>query len=178
MKLICLMTLAAATFIAGTTFAISDTPVSPTEAEKIKTSLEAFGCTADEMEKRARAACASIRPPIPWLGVHPVEPVAADVLRLRYLLHRHPRSRHAGIAPLVASVVLAVGHGIFGPIRVVLQDRDGADRLRAGRKRHNHRSPVAVAHQAGAHLIPAAHCTARRNAGVVGIQRTEQRTCG
>jgi hypothetical protein len=51
MKLIRLMTLASATFIAGTTFAISDTPVSPTEAEKIKTSLEAFGCTADEMEK-------------------------------------------------------------------------------------------------------------------------------
>ena len=41
--------------------------------------------------------------------------------------------------------------------------------FRAGRKRHNHRSPVAVAHQAGAHLIPAAHGTARRNAGVVGM---------
>jgi hypothetical protein len=51
MKLIRLMTLAAASFIAGTTFAISDTPVSPAEAEKIKTALEAFGCTADEMEK-------------------------------------------------------------------------------------------------------------------------------
>ena len=51
MKLIRLMTLAAASCIAGTTFAISDTPVSPAEAEKIKTSLEAFGCTADEMEK-------------------------------------------------------------------------------------------------------------------------------
>jgi hypothetical protein len=51
MKLIRLMTLAAASFIAGTTFAISDTPVSPAEAEKIKTALEAFGCTAGEMEK-------------------------------------------------------------------------------------------------------------------------------
>src|SRR6185436_20140882 len=47
--------------------------------------------------------------------------------------------------------------------------RDGADRVRAGRKRHNHRSPVTVTHQAGAHLIPAAHGTARRNAGVVGM---------
>ena len=45
------MAVAAASFIAGTTFAISDTPVSPAEAEKIKTALEAFGCTADEMEK-------------------------------------------------------------------------------------------------------------------------------
>ena len=51
MKLIRLMTLAAVSFIAGTTFAISDTPVSPAEAEKIKTALEAFGCTAGEMEK-------------------------------------------------------------------------------------------------------------------------------
>ena len=47
------MAVAAASFIAGTTFAISDTPVSPAEAEKIKTALEAFGCTADEM-RRAR----------------------------------------------------------------------------------------------------------------------------
>ena len=51
MKLIRLITLAAAGFIAGTTIAISDPPVSPAEAEKIKTALEAFGCTADEMEK-------------------------------------------------------------------------------------------------------------------------------
>jgi hypothetical protein len=50
MKLIRLMAVAAASFT-GTTFAISDTPVSPAEAEKIKTALEAFGCTADEMEK-------------------------------------------------------------------------------------------------------------------------------
>ena len=58
MKLIRLMTLPAATFIAGTTFAIADTPGSPTEAEKIKASLEAFGCTANEMEKSERSVFA------------------------------------------------------------------------------------------------------------------------
>jgi hypothetical protein len=51
MHLMRVMTLAAASFIAGTTFAICDTPVSPAEAEKIKAALDAFGCTADEMEK-------------------------------------------------------------------------------------------------------------------------------
>ena len=66
-------------------------------------------------------------------------------------------------------MILAIRHHVFGPVGIVLQERDGADRIRAGRKRHNHRSPVAVAHQPGAHLIPAAHGTARRNAGVVGM---------
>ena len=47
--------------------------------------------------------------------------------------------------------------------------------VRAGRKRHNHRSPVAVAHQPEAHLIPAAHGTARRNAGAVGHRRLASR---
>ena len=51
MKLLRLITLAAASLIAGTTFAVSDTSVSPAEADKIKTALEAFGCTADGMEK-------------------------------------------------------------------------------------------------------------------------------
>ena len=70
----------------------------------------------------------SIRQPIPWLRVHPVGPVAADVLRLRRLFHRHPRSRHAGIPPLIACMIFAIRHHVFGPVRVVLQKRDGADR--------------------------------------------------
>ena len=46
------MTLAAPPSLAGTTFAISDTPVSGAEAsEDQKNFLEAFGCTADENEK-------------------------------------------------------------------------------------------------------------------------------
>src|SRR4029077_15933349 len=38
-----------------------------------------------------------------------------------------------------------------------------------GREYYQHRVAVAVAHQPRAHLIPAAHGTARRNAGVVGM---------
>jgi hypothetical protein len=54
MKFVRIIALAAAGFIGGTTFAISDdTPVSPAEAEKIKAALEAFGCTADKMEKES-----------------------------------------------------------------------------------------------------------------------------
>src|SRR5262245_31221823 len=37
-----------------------------------------------------------------------------------------------GIAPLVTSVVLAVGHDVFGPIQVVLQERDSTDAVDAG----------------------------------------------
>jgi hypothetical protein len=49
-----IIALAAAGFMGGTTFAISDdTPVSPAEAEKIKAALEAFGCTADKIEKES-----------------------------------------------------------------------------------------------------------------------------
>ena len=66
-------------------------------------------------------------------------------------------------------MIFAIRHHVLVPVGIVLEKRDGADRVRAGRKRHNHRSPVAVAHQPGAHLIPAAHGTARRNAGVVGM---------
>jgi hypothetical protein len=54
MKFTRIIALAAAGFIGSSTFAISDdTPVSPAEAEKIKAALEAFGCTADKMEKES-----------------------------------------------------------------------------------------------------------------------------
>jgi hypothetical protein len=62
MKLIRLMTLASATFIAGTTFAISDTLVSPTEAEKIKTFWKPLAARSTRW-RRARAACS----PLKWM---------------------------------------------------------------------------------------------------------------
>src|SRR5262245_13821 len=74
----------------------------------------------------------SINAPISRLLGAPIGPVAADLFLLRRVFHRHPRSRHAGIAPLVTRVVLAVGHHVLGPIRVVLQKRNGADAVDAG----------------------------------------------
>jgi len=54
MKFIRMIALVAAGCIGSSTFAISgDIPVSPAEAEKIKAALEAFGCTADKMEKES-----------------------------------------------------------------------------------------------------------------------------
>jgi hypothetical protein len=38
------------------TFALADTPVSPAEAEKIKASLEAMGCTGGKMEKETEGS--------------------------------------------------------------------------------------------------------------------------
>ena len=46
-----LMALAAAGIIGSTTAPLADTPVTPTEEEKIKATLEAFGCTGGKMEK-------------------------------------------------------------------------------------------------------------------------------
>ena len=46
-----LMALAAAGIIGSTTAPLADTPVTPTEEEKIKAALEAFGCTGGKMEK-------------------------------------------------------------------------------------------------------------------------------
>ena len=48
---ITLMTLVAAGFFGSTIFALTETPVSPAEQEKIKATLEAFGCTGGKVEK-------------------------------------------------------------------------------------------------------------------------------
>ena len=45
----------AATFACGS-FALADTPVTPTEAEKIKAVLEALGCTGGKMEKETEGS--------------------------------------------------------------------------------------------------------------------------
>ena len=50
MKII-LMAFVAAGFIGSTTFALAETPVSPAEEEKIKATLESFGCTGGKIEK-------------------------------------------------------------------------------------------------------------------------------
>ncbi len=46
-----LTALAAAGIIGSTTAPLADTPVTPTEEEKIKAALEAFGCTVGKIEK-------------------------------------------------------------------------------------------------------------------------------
>ena len=48
--------IAFAAALASTTYALADTPVSPTEAEKIKAALEALGCTGGKMEKETEAS--------------------------------------------------------------------------------------------------------------------------
>src|SRR5262245_51310510 len=74
----------------------------------------------------------SINAPISGLLGAQIGPIAADVLRLRRrLTHRNPRPRHARIAPFVPSVGLAVGHEVFGPIRIMLKERDGTDTVDA-----------------------------------------------
>src|SRR5215475_2026866 len=64
-----------------------------------------------------RPACSAplIRSPISRLLGAPIGPVAAVLFLLRRLDRRHIGPRHAGVAPLVPGVVLAVGHHIFGP---------------------------------------------------------------
>ena len=49
-----LMAFAAA--LVSSTLALADTPVTPAEAEKIKSTLEAFGCTGGKMEKETEGS--------------------------------------------------------------------------------------------------------------------------
>jgi len=46
-----LMAFAAAGVISGSTLVLAETPVSPAEAEKIKATIESFGCTGGKIEK-------------------------------------------------------------------------------------------------------------------------------
>ena len=50
------MALAAAGTIASTSALLADTPVTPAEAEKIKATLEAWGCTGGKMEKETEGS--------------------------------------------------------------------------------------------------------------------------
>ena len=50
------MVLAAAGTIASTSALLADTPVTPAEAEKIKATLEAWGCTGGKMEKETEGS--------------------------------------------------------------------------------------------------------------------------
>src|SRR5262245_21585764 len=124
------------------------------------------------LDSHRRPACSTplISQPISRPLVTPIGPVAAeDVLRLRGLTHRNPWPRHAGIACLVARMILTIGHDVLGPVWVVLQEWHRADEVHAGAEHNKHRPPVAVAHQPRSHLVPAAHSAARWNAGVVGM---------
>src|SRR5262245_34074931 len=72
-------------------------------------------------ETRAEPPLALICQPISRPLGAPIRPIAADnVLRLRRLTHRNPRSRHAGITGLVARMILTIRHDILGPVWVVL----------------------------------------------------------
>ena len=42
--------------LAGSAFALADTPVSPAEAEKIKAALDALGCSGGKMEKETEGS--------------------------------------------------------------------------------------------------------------------------
>ena len=46
-----LMAFAAAGIISGSTLALAETPVAPAEEEKIKATIEGFGCTGGKIEK-------------------------------------------------------------------------------------------------------------------------------
>ena len=50
------ISLAFAAALVSSTFALADTPVTPTEAEKIKATLEALGCTGGKMEKETEGS--------------------------------------------------------------------------------------------------------------------------
>ena len=50
------MALAAAGTIASTSALLADTPVTPAGAEKIKATLEAWGCTGGKMEKETEGS--------------------------------------------------------------------------------------------------------------------------
>jgi hypothetical protein len=51
MKFVLMAFGAAAGIITGSTLALAETPVSPAEAEKIKATIEIFGCTGGKIEK-------------------------------------------------------------------------------------------------------------------------------
>src|SRR5262249_50940715 len=87
----------------------------------------------------------------------------------RHLDRRDPWPRHAPITRLVARMILTISHDILGPVWVVLQEWHSADEVHAGAEHHEHRPPVAVAHQPRAHLVPTTHGTARWNASVVAM---------
>ena len=48
--------IAIAAALASSTFAFADTPVTPAEAEKIKATLQALGCTGGKMEKETEGS--------------------------------------------------------------------------------------------------------------------------
>src|SRR5580765_1324987 len=94
--------------------------------------------------------------------------IAADVLRLRCFLHARIRPRHAGIPPLITRMVLTVSHHVFMSIRIVLQERNGADAVYAGRERDDHGVTLGVTDHPRAHLIPAADLLAVSHPPVIG----------
>src|SRR5262249_49183054 len=67
------------------------------------------------------------------------------------------RPRHASIAPLICSMVLAIGHDVFSAVGIVLQERNGADGIHTSVERHNHRPPFAIPHSSPPHLSQAAN---------------------
>src|SRR5690606_1176892 len=78
-----------------------------------------------------------------------------------------PRTRHARISPLIRGMILALGVNVFRPVLVVLQRRDGADRILARIEAVEHR-PVVFPDHPRSYLVPAAHPPDTRYSFVVG----------
>ena len=66
-------------------------------------------------------------------------------------------------------MIFTIRHHVLGPVRVVLQEWHGADEINTRREHHQHGEAVTISDQPRPHHVPAAHGTARRNAGVVGM---------
>jgi integrase len=84
---------------------------------------------------------------------------------------RRAKNGSPSVHPMQGDEIRALrrSHHIFGPVRIVLQERNGTDEIDASREHNQHRMAVGITDEARAHLIPAAHGTARRNAGIVGM---------
>src|SRR5215831_17254084 len=98
---------------------------------------------------------------------------AAHIFRLRLLDSRNIWPRHASIAPLIRSMILAIGHDVFGLIGIVLQERNGADGIHTSVERHNHRPPFAIPHKSRTQLVPAAHGAVSWYASIVSTPEVD-----
>src|ERR1700722_4505670 len=84
------------------------------------------------------------------IGHHVVVVIAVGVALELWILRRRldPRPRHAGVAPFVASMILGVGVKVLGAGLIVLQHRDGTDRVPAGSEAIDHRPSGLPVHAA------------------------------
>src|SRR5262245_14324883 len=92
-------------------------------------------------------AAVLVRQPVSGLPAA-VWTVAARAFRLWLLDGPDVGPRHACVAPFVCRVILAISHDIFGPVRIVLQKRHGADADGTGRAGHDPHPTLVIGAQA------------------------------